>query len=157
MRSLNEATLYTGVAMVEGTNVSVGRRTDTPFELMGAPWIDEREFSAYLNARKLAGVRFVPTRFTPTSSNYANQLCHGVNIFVTDRNQLDGPELGLELASALLKLYPQQYKIGQLDLLMVHRASFEALQRGDDPRAIADTWRDGIQEFMKVRAKYLLY
>lgn len=157
MRSLNEATLYTGVTMVEGTNVSVGRGTDTPFELLGAPWIDERQFAAYLNARKLAGVRFVPTRFTPTSSNYANQVCHGVNIFITDRNQLDGPELGLELASALLKLYPQQYKVDKLDFLMVHAASFEALKRGDDPRAIADTWRDGIQEFMKMRAKYLLY
>jgi uncharacterized protein YbbC (DUF1343 family) len=157
MRSLNEATLYTGVAVVEGTNVSVGRGTDTPFELLGAPWIDERQFAAYLNGRKLAGVRFVPTRFTPTSSNYANQLCHGVNIFLTDRNQLDGPELGLELASALLKLYPQQYKVDKLDWLMVHAASFDALKRGDDPRAIADTWRDGMQAFMKIRAKYLLY
>src|SRR6185369_6120839 len=157
MRSLNEATLYTGVTMVEGTNVSVGRGTDTPFELVGAPWIDERQFGAYLNGRKLAGVRFVPTRFTPTSSNYANQVCHGVNILITDRNQLDGPEVGLELASALLKLYPNDYKVDKLDFLMVHRASFEALKRGDDPRAIADTWRDGLQQFMKTRAKYLLY
>jgi uncharacterized protein YbbC (DUF1343 family)/CubicO group peptidase (beta-lactamase class C family) len=157
MRSLNEATLYTGVAIIEGTNVSVGRGTDTPFEVLGAPWIDERQFAAYLNGRKLAGVRFVPTRFTPTSSNYANQVCHGVNIFVTDRNQLDGPELGLELASALLKLYPQQYKVDRLDFLMVHAASFEALKRGDDPRGIADTWRERVAEFMKMRAKYLLY
>lgn len=157
MRSVNEAILYTGVTMVEGTNVSVGRGTDSPFELMGAPWIDERQLAEYLNARKLAGVRFVPVRFTPTSSNYANQLCHGVNIFVTERNQFDGPEIGLELASALLKLYPQQYKVDRLDFLMVHKASFEALKRGDDPRSIADSWRDGIQAFMKMRAKYLLY
>jgi uncharacterized protein YbbC (DUF1343 family)/CubicO group peptidase (beta-lactamase class C family) len=157
MRSLTEATLYTGVGVVEGTNISVGRGTDTPFELLGAPWIDERQFAAYLNGRKLAGVRFVPTRFTPTASNYANQVCHGVNIFVTDRNQLEGPELGMELASALLKLYPQQYKIDKLDWLMVHAASFEALKRGDDPRSIADSWRDAMQEFMKIRAKYLLY
>jgi uncharacterized protein YbbC (DUF1343 family) len=157
MRSLTEATLYTGVGVIEGTNISVGRGTDTPFEVLGAPWIDERQFAAYLNGRKLAGVRFVPTRFTPTSSNYANQVCHGVNIFVTDRNQLDGPELGMELASALIKLYPQQYKLDRLDWLMVHAATFEALKRGDDPRAISDSWRDGLQEFMKVRAKYLLY
>ena len=157
MRSLTEAALYTGVAIVEGTNVSVGRGTDTPFEVLGAPWIDERQFAAYLNQRKLAGVRFVPIRFTPTSSNYANQLCHGVNIVLTDRNQLDGPELGMELASALLKLYPQQYKVDKLDDLLVNAASFEALKRGDDPRAIADTWRDAMQQFMKTRAKYLLY
>jgi uncharacterized protein YbbC (DUF1343 family)/CubicO group peptidase (beta-lactamase class C family) len=157
MRSLTEATLYTGVGVIEGTNISVGRGTDTPFEVLGAPWIDERQFAAYLNGRKLPGVRFVPTRFTPTSSNYANQVCHGVNIFVTDRNQLDGPELGMELASALSKLYPQQYKLDRLDWLMVNAASFEALKRGDDPRTISDSWRDGLQEFMKMRAKYLLY
>ncbi len=157
MRSLTEATLYPGIGEIEGTNISVGRGTDTPFEVVGAPWIDERQLAQYLNGRKLAGVRFVPIRFTPTSSNYANQLCHGVNIFVTDRNVLDGPELGLEVASALLKLYPQQYKIDRLDWLLVHKDSFEALKRGDDPRVIADTWRDGIQQFMKMRQKYLLY
>jgi len=157
MRSLTEATLYPGVALVEGTNVSVGRGTDTPFEVLGAPWIDERQLAAYLNARKLSGVRFVPIRFTPTSSNYANQLCHGVNLLVTERNHLDAAELGLELAAALVKLYPQQYKVDRLDWLMVNKASFDALVRGDDPRAISDTWRDGLEAFMKVRAKYLLY
>ena len=157
LRSLTEATLYPGVGLVEGTNISVGRGTDTPFEVVGAPWIDARGFAAYLNARNLAGVRFVPVQFTPASSNYAKQLCSGVNIFVTDRNALDGPELGIELASALLKLYPVDFQIARMDELLIHNGSFEAIKRGDDPRRIADDWREGREEFMHRRAKYLIY
>ena len=70
LRSVNEASLYPGVALVEGTNVSVGRGTDTPFEVMGAPWIDARAYSDYLNARLIPGVRFVPVTFTPASGPY---------------------------------------------------------------------------------------
>ena len=157
MRSLNEATLYPGVGMIEGTNISVGRGTDTPFELVGAPWIDALTLSQYLNARELGGVRFVPVHFTPTSSNYANELCAGVNLVVTDRNALDAPELGAEIASALLKLYPTQYKIANLDTLMVNHASFEAIAAGEDPRRIAEEWQDSIVQFESLRAKYLLY
>ena len=65
MRSLTEATLYPGVGLLETTNVSVGRGTDTPFEVVGAPWIDGQQLAAYLNSRRIAGVRFVPVRFTP--------------------------------------------------------------------------------------------
>src|SRR6266850_4101851 len=89
LRSLTEATLYPGVALIEGTNVSVGRGTDTPFEILGAPWINGRELTQYLNARNISGVRFVPVSFNPNASNYANAKCAGVNIVVTDRNALD--------------------------------------------------------------------
>jgi uncharacterized protein YbbC (DUF1343 family)/CubicO group peptidase (beta-lactamase class C family) len=157
LRSVTEATLYPGVALVEGTNVSVGRGTDTPFELVGAPWIDARQLALYLNQRNLSGVRFVPVTFTPKSSTHANVACNGVNIIVTDRNQLDAPEMGIELASALLKLFPNQYDIHRMNELLVHDASFEMLKKGADPRRIADEWRDEIDAFMKVRAKYLLY
>ena len=157
MRSLNEATLYPGIGMIEATNISVGRGTDTPFELVGAPWIDPLAFSQYLNAREISGVRFVPVRFTPASSNYANQACGGVNIVVADRNALDAPEMGAEIASALQKLYPNHYKIANLDTLMVNRASFQAIGQGEDPRRIAEDWQDGIEQFQKLRVKYLLY
>ncbi|HYE24272.1 MAG TPA: serine hydrolase [Clostridia bacterium] len=157
MRGLTAATLYPGVALVEGTNVSVGRGTDTPFEVLGAPWIDARQFAAYLNARKPAGVRFVPMQFTPASSNYANQVCRGVNIIVTDRNTLDSAELGLELVSALMKLYPEQYNADRLHELLVNRQALEGLKHGDDPRRIAEEQREKLDEFMTVRAKYLLY
>jgi uncharacterized protein YbbC (DUF1343 family)/CubicO group peptidase (beta-lactamase class C family) len=157
MRSLNEATLYPGIGMIEGTNISVGRGTDTPFEVVGAPWIDARALSQYLNAREIGGVRFVPVHFTPASSNYANEICAGVNLMVTDRNALDAPELGAEIASALLKLYPVQYKIGNLDTLLVSHASFEAIASGEDPRRVAEEWQDSIAQFELLRAKYLLY
>jgi uncharacterized protein YbbC (DUF1343 family)/CubicO group peptidase (beta-lactamase class C family) len=157
MRSLTEATLYPGIGMIEETNISVGRGTDTPFELVGAPWIDALTLSQYLNARELGGVRFVPVHFRPASSNYANELCGGVNLVVTDRNALDAPELGAEIASALLKLYPAQYKIANLDTLMMNHASFEAIAAGEDPRRLAEEWQDSIAQFESLRAKYLLY
>jgi uncharacterized protein YbbC (DUF1343 family) len=157
LRSLTEATLYPGVALIEGTNVSVGRGTDTPFEVVGAPWIKAKDFSQYLNARMLSGVRFIPVTFTPTASNYSGQVCQGVNIIVTDRNGLDAPELGIELASALVKMYPQNYKIDRMPELLVDQASFDAIVKGDDPRRIADGWREALERFGDVRKKYLIY
>jgi uncharacterized protein YbbC (DUF1343 family)/CubicO group peptidase (beta-lactamase class C family) len=157
MRSLTAATLYPGIGMIEATNISVGRGTDTPFEVVGAPWIVPVDLARYLNGRQLGGVRFVPVTFTPASSQYANQKCGGVDIFVTDRNALDAPETGLEIAAALHTLYPDQYKLSGLDTLMVNRAAFDALTNGEDPRRIADDWRPGIERFMAIRAKYLIY
>jgi uncharacterized protein YbbC (DUF1343 family)/CubicO group peptidase (beta-lactamase class C family) len=157
LRSLNQATLYPGVALVEGTNVSVGRGTDTPFEVIGAPWISGREFAQYLNQRLIPGVRFIPITFTPSSSTNSGQLCQGVNMVITERNSLDAPELGIELASALHKLYPDQFKMDRMPQLLVEPSSFEAIQRGDDPRRIADSWRDGLDQFHAIRKKYLLY
>jgi uncharacterized protein YbbC (DUF1343 family) len=157
MRSLTEATLYPGIGLIEGTNISVGRGTDTPFELVGAPWIDALAFSSYLNAREIEGVRFVPVNFTPTASIHANQSCGGVNIVVTARDSLDAPELGLEIASALVHLYPNQFKATSLDGLMRNKASLGALVAGEDPRRIAEDWQDADNTFMAERKKFLLY
>ena len=157
LRSLTEATLYPGVALVEGTNVSVGRGTDTPFELLGAPWVDAHQFADYLNSREIAGVRFVATTFTPTTSIYAGQLCKGVNVLLLDRTVLDAPELGIELASAMEKLYPEQYHMDRMIELLNNRASFDGLVAGQDPRRIAQDWQTQLDAFQKVRQKYLLY
>jgi uncharacterized protein YbbC (DUF1343 family)/CubicO group peptidase (beta-lactamase class C family) len=157
LRSVTEAALYPGVAIIEYTNVSVGRGTDTPFELLGAPWMKNKELAAYLNSRGIAGVRFVPVTFTPTSSNYAGQLCSGVNIVVTDRNGFDAPELGMELAAALRKLYPADYKIERLPELLMNQSAYDALLAGQDPRRIAQDWQEGLQKFVKMREKYLIY
>jgi uncharacterized protein YbbC (DUF1343 family) len=154
---LTEAALYTGIGMIEGSNLSVGRGTDTPFEVVGAPWIDAVAFANYLNGRQIDGVRFVPISFTPASSLYANQRCGGVNIVVTARDSLDAPELGLEIASALSVLYPKQFKIESIDALMRNKASLEALERGTDPRRIAEDWQDANNSFAEERKKYLLY
>lgn len=157
LRSLNEAALYPGIGMIETTNLSVGRGTDTPFELIGAPWIDPPALASFLNAREIDGVRFVPVRFTPASSIYANKACGGVNIVVTHRDALDAPEMGMEIAAALLKLYPDQYKLAGIDTLMVNKASFDALAASVDPRRIAEDWQDADEKFMALREKYLLY
>ena len=157
LRSVNEAALYPGVALIEGTNVSVGRGTDTPFELVGAPWIKGREFASYLNARGIAEVRFVPVTFTPTASVYSGQLCQGVNVVVTDRNGFDAPELGMELAAALRKLYAADFKIEKMQDLLVNQGVYDALVAGQDPRRMAQDWMDGLEKFGKVREKYLIY
>jgi uncharacterized protein YbbC (DUF1343 family)/CubicO group peptidase (beta-lactamase class C family) len=157
LRSVTEAALYPGVAIIEGTNVSVGRGTDTPFELLGAPWMKGKELAAYLNARGIAGVRFVPLTFTPTASNYAGQVCSGVSIVVTDRNGFDAPELGMELAVALRKLYPADFKIERMTELLMNQSVYDALVAGQDPRRIAQDWQEGLQKFQKVREKYLIY
>ena len=157
LRSLREAELYPGVALIEGTNVSVGRGTDTPFEWIGAPWVKGRELAEYLNARLIAGVRFVPVSFTPSSSVYAGQLCQGVNVVLLDRNTLDAPEFGIELASALRKLYANDFKMERMTELLVNQATYDALLAGQDPRRIAEGWREALEKFGQMRGKYLIY
>jgi uncharacterized protein YbbC (DUF1343 family)/CubicO group peptidase (beta-lactamase class C family) len=157
LRSLTEATLYPGVGMIEGTNVSVGRGTDTPFEVVGAPWMKSRELAAYLNARGIQSARFVPIAFTPSASNFAGERCEGVNLIVLDRNTLDSPELGIELASALHKLYPNDFKLERMADLLVNQAVFEAIKAGEDPRRIAEDWQEQLAEFVRLREKYLIY
>jgi uncharacterized protein YbbC (DUF1343 family)/CubicO group peptidase (beta-lactamase class C family) len=157
LRSVTEAALYPGVALIEGTNISVGRGTDTPFELVGAPWVKGRELAAYLNARGIAGVRFVPVTFTPASAVYNGKKCEGVNVVLTERNALDAPELGIELAAALRKLYPADYKIDRLPELLVNQTAFDALLAGRDPRRIAQDWQEDLEKFALVRKKYLIY
>lgn len=157
MRNLTEAALYPGLGILETTNISVGRGTDTPFELLGAPWVQSVKLAAYLNARAISGVRFVPTEFTPNDSVYSQKKCGGVNIIVTDRNALDAPELGIEIASALHSLYPQQFELKNLDNLMLNDATLKAISAGQDPRRVWMDWVNEIDSFKLIRAKYLLY
>jgi len=157
LRSLEGATPYSGVELLQFTNVSVGRGTDTPFQVIGAPWIKPKELAAYLNARLIAGVRFLPTEFTPTSSTNSGKACGGVQILVINRETLDAPELGIELAGALHKFYPQDFDMSKMNTLLVNQLALQGLQSGEDPRRIAEDWRDGLDRFMQVRAKYLIY
>jgi uncharacterized protein YbbC (DUF1343 family)/CubicO group peptidase (beta-lactamase class C family) len=157
LRSLTEGTLYPGVGLIEGTNVSVGRGTDTPFEVVGAPWIKGRELAAYLNARGIQSVRFVPITFTPSSSNFAGERCQGVNLILLDRNTLESPELGIELASALHKLYPNDFKLEKMADLLVNQAVFDSIGAGEDPRRIAEDWQERLDAFIRMRENYLLY
>ncbi|HXT61605.1 MAG TPA: exo-beta-N-acetylmuramidase NamZ domain-containing protein [Pyrinomonadaceae bacterium] len=157
MRSLTEATLYPGVCLLETTNVSVGRGTNTPFELVGAPWLDGQRMAAYLNARQIAGVRFVPVRFTPTTATYKDQECGGVNIVVTDRTRLQSVALGIEIAAALKQLYPSDWKIDGFLRLLANSDAFERLKRGDSADSIIRSWGNSLEQFRVARANALLY
>ena len=158
LRSLREAILYPALGLIETTNISVGRGTDTPFEYVGAPWIDGRALAHALNARFLPGVRFVPVDFKPRPPYpYADELCHGIELIVTDRNVVDSPELGLEIAAALNKLFGDKFQLNKIDVLLANRNVLDALLAGQDPQRIAEGWQQQLQEFEVRRKPYLLY
>ena len=157
LRTLGQTVLYPGVAMVEGSNVSVGRGTDIPFELLGAPWIDAKTLASYMNGRKIRGVRFSPTDFTPSAGRFKNRRCHGIHILLLDRRALDPTILGVEIISALHKLYPDDFHLDETMDLIASRQVFDAVRNGEDPGSIAQHWQERLDEFRKLREKYLLY
>ena len=157
MRNLLQATVYPGVGAIEGTNISVGRGTDTPFEQVGAPWIDGVQLADALNARNIPGVRFYGVRFTPTSSKYAKEECQGVFIVVTDRAALRPVRLGLELAAMLHKLYGAKYEVEAAERLFGSKDGLFRIRAGEDPAAIAASWAAGEARWRLLRSKYLLY
>jgi uncharacterized protein YbbC (DUF1343 family)/CubicO group peptidase (beta-lactamase class C family) len=158
MRNMLAATLYPGIGALEGTNVSVGRGTDTPFEQLGAPWIDGVALASALNARALAGIRFYPVEFTPApGAKLAGQICQGVFMIVTDRERLRPVRVGLEIASALWRMYGQQFRLEDALKLFGSVATLNRIRAGDDPAAIASSWRSDEANWRLTRAKYLLY
>ena len=157
MRNLYQATLYPGIGAFESTNLSVGRGTDTPFEHVGAPWIDGAKLSDELNARRIPGVRFYPVRFTPTSSKFANTECQGVFIVVTDREAVRPVRVGAEIASALVKLFPGQLQIDAAARLFGSTAGIAQLKSGADGATVSTAWRTPEARWRLLRAKYLLY
>ena len=157
MRSLTEAALYPGVGLLETTNLSVGRGTDTPFEVIGAPWLDGRKLASHLNGRKIAGVRFMPIRFTPKSSVFKNEDCSGVNIVITDRSRFQSVLTGLEIAVALHRLFPAEWKIDSYSRLLVNADALERLKRGDSVEGITASWTTALENFRRVRARVLIY
>jgi uncharacterized protein YbbC (DUF1343 family) len=157
MRSLGAATLYPGIGLLETTNLSVGRGTETPFEVVGAPWIDAGKLAAVLSTRAIPGVRFTPIRFTPASSAYAGELCRGVRLTVTDRERLRPVSLGMEIAVALRDLFPGEWDRSKLGLLLANRKSLELFEKGAAASEIEASWREALAEFAKRASKYLLY
>ena len=135
----------------------MGRGTDTPFEQLGAPWIDGVRLAEALNARQIAGIRFYAVRFTPTSSKFANEECGGVFMVITDRAALRPVRVGVEVAAALLKLFPGKFEIDLAARLFGSTAGLARLKAGEDPAAIAGTWAAAEGRWRLLRAKYLLY
>jgi uncharacterized protein YbbC (DUF1343 family) len=157
MRSLTEAILYPGIGLLETTNVSVGRGTDTPFEVVGAPWIDARRLADALNGAHLPGVRFVPIRFTPTTSKHAGTECQGINLIVTDRGRFRSLRTGLEVAAQLRRLHPHDWEMPRYIRLLGNQKVYEALAAGDAVSQIEQTYRDDLRAFVNRRQHFLLY
>ncbi len=157
MRSLEAAALYPGIGLLETTNLSVGRGTDVPFEVIGAPWLDGRRLAQLLNARAIRGVRFSPVHFTPSASVFAGERCGGVRLDVVDRQALRSVSLGIEIAVALRDLYPADWDRKNFVRLLANGAVFHSLERGETAPGIIASWRKDLEEFVKRRAKYLLY
>ncbi len=157
MRSLAAALLYPGVGLLETTNLSVGRGTDRPFEVIGAPWLDGRRLAAALAQQQLPGVRFVPTRFTPSSSTHAGKECGGVQIYLDDWQRFQSLPTGMAIAQQLRLLYPNDWQMRRYDQLLAHPATFAAIERGDAPEKIVDAWTRDLEAFRARRKEYLLY
>jgi uncharacterized protein YbbC (DUF1343 family) len=157
MRNLLQATLYPGIGAIEGTNLSVGRGTDTPFEQLGAPWIDGVQLSDALNARRIPGVSFYPVRFTPASSKHAKEECQGVFMIVTDRLALRPVRVGVEIAAMLHKLYGAKFELDAAERLFGSKDGLARIRAGESPEAIASSWAADETRWRVMRAKYLLY
>jgi uncharacterized protein YbbC (DUF1343 family) len=158
MRSLKAATLYPGLCLLEySSNLSVGRGTDAPFEQVGADFIRGRELAAYLNKRQIPGVRAYATSFTPTESVFKGVRIEGVRFEITNRELLDSTRVGIELAVALVKLYPGKIDVAKSAKLIGSAAAVKRIAAGEDPRAIVESWRDEMADFVKLREPYLLY
>ena len=161
LRSMAAAVLYPGVALMDSTNVSVGRGTATPFEHIGAAWIKGEELAAYLQARRIPGVTFVATKFTVAEDEnkypFHGQEVEGVSMVATDRKTLDAVEMGVELIAALHKLYPEQFKMAKTSTLIANKETMAGLEQGIDPRVIAEGWEADVAGFKAKREKHLIY
>ncbi len=156
MRTLAGAALYPGTGLHE-TSLSVGRNTGTPFEIIGAPYIDDVTLAAELNRAGLEGVRFMPLRFTPTYSTFKDKPCAGVSMVVTDRDRLQAVDVGIVLAQTLHRLYSNEFALDKVQRLLQHQETIEAIRAGKSLAAIKQSWAADLEAFKKRRAEYLLY
>ncbi len=157
MRSLTEAMLYPGVGLLETTNLSVGRGTETPFEVVGAPYIDDVQLAYELNQMALKGVRFVPVRFTPSASVFKDQPCAGVSIVLTDREHCQVVDIGIALAHVLHRLYPAEFELDKFNRLLGDPATVQAIKDGKSLADIRAAWSNDLNAFAARREKFLLY
>lgn len=157
MRNLIQAALFPGIGAIERTNISVGRGTDTPFEQIGAPWIDGVRLAEALNARELAGIRFYPVSFAPAAGPYAGEPCQGVFMLVTDREALRPVRVGLEIAAALERLHGDRYDLAGAAGQHGSADDLARVERGEDPARIAEGWAASEAAWRRVWAKYVIY
>jgi uncharacterized protein YbbC (DUF1343 family) len=157
MRNTTAALLYTGICLLEPTNMSVGRGTNQPFEFFGAPWIDCRKLAPALNDLKLHGVRFVPIEFTPTASKFKDRACQGCYVIVTDRNALRPVRMGVAIVWKLRQMYGEKFEVDKVLRLLDNDKAMAPIKSASDPKDIPAVWEADLASFKKARAKYLIY
>jgi uncharacterized protein YbbC (DUF1343 family) len=157
MRSLTEAILYPGIGLLETTNLSVGRGTATPFELIGAPWLDAEALAETLTAMGLPGIEFAPVHFTPDASTFAGEPCQGVRFTLTDRDRFEAVRTGLAIATVLRHDYREQWQTERYIRLLGNDAALDALLEGGSAADIEARYAADLEAFAKRRAHYLLY
>ena len=166
--TVDSAVVYPGTVLFEGTNVSEGRGTTRPFEIVGAPWAGSEDFAAAMNRLDLPGVRFRPVVFEPTFHKHAGISCGGCQIHVRDRAQFLPVETGVALTCAFRAASPERfgwrdppYEYEQeklpFDILAGSSELREQIERGIPARTIARSWEDAVQSFKAIREKFLLY
>jgi uncharacterized protein YbbC (DUF1343 family) len=155
---LSTATLYPGMCLLEGTNLSLGRGTALPFEVCGAPWIDGYALAEALNGLRLPGVRFRATVFTPSASTHAGSECYGVQVHVTDRDSLRPVEMALHLIAVTQHLSGDAWMWNShFERLAGDSGIRLALEAGTSVAEIVTTWEESISGFLHQREKYLMY
>jgi uncharacterized protein YbbC (DUF1343 family)/CubicO group peptidase (beta-lactamase class C family) len=157
MRSLTEAMLYPGIGLLEYCRVSVGRGTGTPFEVIGAPYIEDGRLADAMNRENLPGVRFVPVRFTPSESLFKNESCGGVNIILTDREQCRVVDVAVTAARILNRWYHDEFQAGNMSRLLGDEPTLQAIEDDKPLAEIKAMWSTNVEAFKERRQKYLLY
>jgi uncharacterized protein YbbC (DUF1343 family) len=159
MRSLSAAVVYPGTVLFEGTNLSEGRGTDTPFEWIGAPWMNADAWEARLNAADLPGVHFAAAERTPTESKFAGDACHGVAIETADRDKLQPMALGVAMLVAARHVAGAklQFTADAFDSLAGTDEVRNAIDSGRPADEIVASWQAERERFKAIRQPYLLY
>jgi uncharacterized protein YbbC (DUF1343 family) len=157
LRSVNALLLYPGVEILQAGGISVGRNTEIPFELLGAPWIDANQLVKALRDRTIPGMSLIPAKFTPSDGLYGGELCHGVKLTITNRRSFRAMRMGLEIADALRRLYPEKFQLEKIIALLGSQSTIDRLKRGDAAADIVAGWSRDLEKFREKREKYLLY
>jgi uncharacterized protein YbbC (DUF1343 family)/CubicO group peptidase (beta-lactamase class C family) len=156
MRSLEAALLYPGVGLLE-FSISVGRGTDMPFQVLGAPFVDDLRLSYELNKLGLSGLRFVPVRFKPSGSVFKDESCGGVRLIITDREALKPVAAGIAIAVTLQRLYPKQFALEKVNTLLNHAALLKGIRNSKDWRELSALCADESAAFASRRNAVLMY
>ena len=157
LRSVEEVVLYPAVGLLESTNLSVGRGTDTPFEVLGAPFVDAEALARNVSARGIPGLAVEPVTFTPTASPHQGKGCKGLRLRVTDRERFEPVRAAVTIALALQELHPSEWDLDHVDRMLQSKAALDGIRAGLGVEAIAATWSGPLASFVKKRERFLLY